>query len=415
MSSTFERTQVDLVSGWLIVGAKQGKKEALDNILRTGTSVQTLCADEFSIRHVRAKNEVICFAIADGVGKHIHADIGAAEAVREGVNTLAAHFDDPAITGLEQTLAHVHQHLLTLAAENRIKASDLATTLLIGALYPEKKRLICAGVGDAFLVAEAEGQFWSFPPRESFEPNAGTFSITDKNWARIARYGECPIPVSTIVAFTDGILHVMFKVDRENSAPISVPHEEAIHVFREAIMQPDNLSRGRIVSALLGRSDDRKLMEDDRAVIIFQSLDRDVSSSSKSQSPPTVESNLPNRGFGNRQNVPSLETRTNGVWINPALTEISHKLSLLMLAILALLFLAVASFILNFLSSSKTLFPSEKHESTPTIQNSPVQDNLPSSPKEQSNRNLEQRQPKPQEPSPSVHKPDSEAAPTSGS
>jgi hypothetical protein len=275
MSSIFERTQVELISGWLIVGAKQGKKEPFDRLLRTRKAPRTLCADEFEINHVQMGNDaIICFAVADGVGDAPYADIGAREAVRVAVNALADECESRHISRveLERVLHSVHRHLINHSVQRNIDPSDLATTLAVGALDTTDARLVVAGIGDAFFVAQRNERTWSFPPLDNFEPNAGTYSIVDPRWKEIARYEDCPFQPQTVIAFTDGLRHVMFKVDRASAQQSTIPHVDAIQVFRQAIMQSDNASRGRAVAALLGVSGDRKLMEDDRTVLILQNL-----------------------------------------------------------------------------------------------------------------------------------------------
>ena len=272
---TFERTQVDLVPGWLIVAAKQGKKAAFDKLLQTGEAPRALCADEFDLRHVQTEGDsTVCFAIADGVGNEPDADLGARLAVGEAVDAMAEQRRIGAGDRIEfeKVLDAVHRRLVGFAEGRRIAPSTIATTLLIGSLDTASAKLACACVGDAFVVAQSENRTWSFPPLDEFEVNAGTYSITDRNWGVIARYGECPFAAGTIIAFTDGLRHVMFKIDRADPRQVATPHEDAILVFRKAIMDSDNASRGRAVSALLGFSDDRKMMEDDRTIIIMQKV-----------------------------------------------------------------------------------------------------------------------------------------------
>ncbi|WP_084788942.1 protein phosphatase 2C domain-containing protein [Bradyrhizobium sp. Cp5.3] len=275
MGDIFERTQVELVSNWLVVGAKQGKKGPLEELIRTRKRSRFLCADEFSVDQVNTEaGSLICFAIADGVGNEIRADIGAREATRHATQSLVIECRNGRVTrhALERVLDSVHRRLNSCAEQEKTAASAFATTLLVGVLHTESAALVCASVGDAFLVAQGTERIWSSPPIEDFEPNGGTFSITDKSWHRIVRYDECPFPVTTAIAFTDGLRHVMFKVDRNSAKQITTPHEEAIQAFRQAIMPSENASRGRVVAALLGASQDPRLMEDDRTVLILHDL-----------------------------------------------------------------------------------------------------------------------------------------------
>ena len=150
---TFERTEVDLAPGWIIVGAMQGKTVPFDRFCDTPNFEPVPCRDHFEIDIVRQPDDkLIRFAVADGISSELNSDLGARHAVKAamiGLDELCRNgFPDKG--EFEKLFGGIHQYLALNAEKWRCSLESLGTTLLVGVFDRHSGYFACASVGDAY-------------------------------------------------------------------------------------------------------------------------------------------------------------------------------------------------------------------------------------------------------------------------
>lgn len=274
--TTFERTEVQFVPGWMVIGAMQGRTAPFDEFISAPTSKPEPCRDNFAITTVeRARGQIVLFAVADGISSEPNSESGSRHAVSTALEGLENECGDelPNRAALERVFRRVHRRLAGVAASLEQELSTFGTTLMVGVLDTTDGRLVSASIGDCFIVADDGQELHWFPNDLIFQPTGAVHPITDPNWSKAVKYSQFPTPVVTVIAFSDGLLHIMFEVDRRNvQKVVRSPHRKAVDAIRSAVLQADNVSRARNLSTLLGMRSDTKLMADDRTIVLLQCI-----------------------------------------------------------------------------------------------------------------------------------------------
>lgn len=214
------------------------------------------CQDAYAIRSLDGGRVVA--AVADGLGSRPLSHLGSDAACRAAVDALAREptWDDAA---LRRAFEAARTSLDQLAAGMGAPVTDLATTLLVAAVAPE--RVVAGMVGDGAVVACGP------TIRLLLEPVNGEYAnevvpLTHPDWPAHVRSAEGQ-GAETVLLFTDGLTRLLLQRKHGQWSPFQPFFDAFLPKVREGS------ANGDLVAEFLATSRVDESWDDDKCLVVI--------------------------------------------------------------------------------------------------------------------------------------------------
>ena len=228
------------------------------------------CQDSYSIEQ---REDVICVAVADGLGSEAYSDVGSKIAASTATKYCIEHFDnkmplDKVKAVMNNAFVYAYKAVLQAAADAGNSEDEYDTTLCLAIM--KENHVFYGQSGDSGMVALLEDGHYMKVTEQQRDEDGNVFPLCwgpDK-WA----FGEVTDSVSAIMLMTDGIFEeICPPILRNRDINVNIPLAQKFMERNEE--QSDEIAELETAVANYLMKYPRRLLDDDKTMIVVYNTD----------------------------------------------------------------------------------------------------------------------------------------------